>query len=141
MILNFRLFFIVATTFLMSCGGSKEELIIPENIIGKDKFSSIMVDVLILEGYKSRALSKKDSIDYVMQSYYQDLYRKYEVDKEIYDRSYLFYSENPVLMQEIFALAETKFKLKEDEVSSERKKKTTPADSTSKKTELIFRKN
>ena len=140
MILNARILLVITLMFLMGCGGGKEEIITPDGIIGKDKFSSIMVDVLILEGYKSRALSKNDSIDFVMQSYYHDLYRKYEVDKERYNRSYLFYSENPELMQEIFVLAEIKFKLKEDAISSERKKKVIPADSTVKKIESIFRK-
>lgn len=102
------------------CASEKEKEAIPAHIIDEETFSDMMVEVLILEGYRSRNPKQKDSINVRLQQYYHGLIKEYGVSKEKFDQSYQYYSEDPARMKVIYDRVELKFKLKDDELSKQR---------------------
>ncbi len=126
---------IILIIILYSCSGDKKSVIIPEDIINKEDFSSIITNVIILEGYNSRII-RLDTADIKISHFYNDLFNDYNITKTEFDKSYTFYSEHPKLMKEIFELSEKKFKLKEDRVTKE-SKNITDKKKKSKKSNLL----
>ena len=113
-------YFFLMIVFVFSCGDDEKSIVIPSDIMNKDDFSSLITDVLILEGYNSR-VARLDTTGIKMSYLYNDLFDDYNISKAEFDKSYNFYSEHPELMKEIFELSEKKFKLKEDQVTRDRK--------------------
>ena len=121
---SIRSVFLVAifTFSLFSCGAEKKEIVIPENIIQKEEFSKILVDLLIIEGYRTRVTRSNENKNEQMRSFYAGAFEKHKVSKEDFDKSYDFYRDHPDLLEELTRNAEKQFKNIEDRVVDERNK-------------------
>jgi len=118
----------VITMFLvlimgLACGDKKKELDIPEGILSKEHFSEVMVDMLVIEGYKSRITRSNKEKQAALRSYYRSAFDKHNTTKEEYMKSYEFYSNHSDVLEKLIRNAERKFKEIEDRVVSERNKK------------------
>jgi len=113
----------ILSSTLFSCGAEKKEIVIPENIIQKEEFSSILVEMLIIEGYRTRVTRSNAKKDSEMRSFYLGAFEKHGITKAQFEESYAFYRNHPVLLEELTRNAEKEFKGIEDEVVNERNQK------------------
>lgn len=87
---------------LTSCSPKNDELVIPDNVVPKDKMTDILVEIQIVEGaliYKrSTGQIYNDFRDY----YYTFIFDKYDVSQKKFDRSMDFYKENLEVLDKIY---------------------------------------
>lgn len=92
MMKNVCLFFLVSLLTFFSCKPPVEKA--PENLIEKEKFRQMVIDLHLLESYVENKYSKTDSA----QSIFKDLEEKYfiksNIDKQQYLVTYNYYLRN-----------------------------------------------
>ena len=85
-----------------SCGGSGEEVVIPNEIIGKDTMKILVREISIISASSDlqlmRGANKKEQIN----SYYKSLFDEYDVTESRYAESFNYYSSHPELFLEIY---------------------------------------
>lgn len=92
------LFFFIATVVACQSG----EVTIPDDVVPKDKFARIMIDVQLTEGLKSQYTHRKSlGSDYV-RVLYDELFEKHGITEEEFQHSFKFYRTYPALMEEIY---------------------------------------
>lgn len=80
----------------------KEKQVAPSDLINKETFISILVDMHLLEGANSLNLVEINKAR-INQNVYQELiFKKYGVTKVTFNVSLKFYSSDFLLMQEIY---------------------------------------
>jgi 3'-phosphoadenosine 5'-phosphosulfate sulfotransferase (PAPS reductase)/FAD synthetase len=92
------LFLIVLITNIFTfCSGNKEK-----SEISKEQFKNILIDIYLVEAYISQnKYSNKDStVD--VDFYYQEVYKKHNIDKSILNSTYSFYAKTPAELEEVY---------------------------------------
>ncbi len=90
---------ILSVALLTSC--SKSAIKIPSDVLAKDSMMFIMMDIHIAEsGVKTM---NPDSVAINNKTYYDFIFKKHHVTEEQFRTSLTFYTENPELLQEIYA--------------------------------------
>lgn len=86
---------------LVSCQ-NRGELIAekPADVLTQETMVSIMTDIHIVEGAKVGRKIMGDTLN--IDSYYNKIYDKHGTEKEIFEKSFTYYTENPKLMDQIF---------------------------------------
>jgi hypothetical protein len=92
--------FFILTVLLTSCQDEPE---VPAGTIPEPKMAQILVDMHLLEARVGRlGLTSLDSSTIVTEHLKRNLFKKYNTDSAAYNRSYQFYSTNPVFMERIY---------------------------------------
>ena len=90
---------ILGVVLLTSC--SKSAIKIPSDVLAKDSMMFIMMDIHLAEsGVKTM---NPDSVAINNKTYYEFIFKKHHVTEEQFRTSLTFYTENPELLQEIYA--------------------------------------
>ena len=83
-----------------SCEPQVEEE--PQNLIQKDKFKKITIELHLLENYTTYKYEAADSSKAAFNLLEQEIYKNYEVTEEIYRESYNYYLRNIKQMDEMY---------------------------------------
>jgi len=84
--------FIIASCALLIIGCGEKKGVPPANLIPEDKMISLLTDIRLLEGAYSLNYRQVDTSEYKIESYYQKIFKDYNVSKEQFKTSYSFYS-------------------------------------------------
>lgn len=98
----FRLLFsfLLLFTFLTGCQDEPE---VPKGTIPEAKMAQILTDMHLLEARVGRlAMTSLDSSTIVTEHLKLQIFKKYGTDSATYNRSYQFYSTNPVFFERIY---------------------------------------
>lgn len=83
--------------------GCQSEPNIPKGTLPEDKMVSILTDIHLIEARVGRlAITSLDSSTIITEQLKLRTFKKYGVDSATYNRSYEFYSTNPVFMERIY---------------------------------------
>lgn len=88
--------------FLAACTSIEDRVAIPDTVLSQEKMAEVMVDVHLLEAALNvNALSRDQQI---MNSIHpdSDILKKHNVTREKYQESFAFYSQNPLLLTEVY---------------------------------------
>lgn len=97
-----RIITVLYITFFAACSSIKDKVAIPDTVLPQEKMAEVMVDVHLLEAALSvNALSRDQQI---MNSIHpdSDILKKHNVTNEKYQESFTFYSQNPLLLAEVY---------------------------------------
>jgi len=93
--------FLLVGVFFSAC---QDEPKVPKGTISEPKMAQILTDIHLLEARIGRLnLTSLDSSTIVTEHLKQKIFKKYSTDSVAYNRSYLFYSTNPVFLERIYA--------------------------------------
>ncbi len=92
--------FLLLSVFLTSCQDEPE---VPKGTIPEAQMAQILTDIHLLEARVGRlAITSLDSSTIVTEHLKQKIFKKYSTDSATYNRSYQFYSTNPVFLERIY---------------------------------------
>ncbi|MBP8067176.1 MAG: DUF4296 domain-containing protein [Pedobacter sp.] len=74
---------------------------IPSDVIQPDKMEKILFDIHAVDGYIG-TLQKPDTAKIVASSYYNGVYKKFEIDSSIYVHSLNYYYGRPDLLNKMY---------------------------------------
>ena len=106
------LFFLPAV-FLYSCKGGKTN----SNIIGKREMTSLMTDLIIVDGSMYNVSQAPDSLFKYGTGRYLALFKRHHTDSAQFDRSFKYYMSQPAELQSICDQAAKILKDKTDSVN------------------------
>jgi hypothetical protein len=100
-LLAMRFHFVVniALAVLLLTGCRIPPVEIPDDVLAKDAMVDIMEDVYLAEGGRAGGVKMFD--DAVIGDYYDLIFEKHNTDKETFEKTFIFYSEQPAMMLEI----------------------------------------
>lgn len=93
---------ILCIVFIAACTSIEDRVAIPDTVLSQEKMADVLVDVHLLEAALNvNALSRDQQI---MNSIHpdSDVLKKHNVTKEKYQESFTFYSQNPLLLAEVY---------------------------------------
>lgn len=94
---------------------TKNEVSIPSDIIPKDSMVYIMMDVHLAEAaVKTAAADTNYKLN--IKTYYDLIYKKYNITDSNFNKSLKFYTDNPVLLEQIYQKIAEEMSRKEAEV-------------------------
>jgi outer membrane murein-binding lipoprotein Lpp len=83
--------------------GCKDEPQVPEGTLSEAKMSQILTDIHLLEARIGRLnMPSLDSSTVITEYLKAKILKKHGIDSVVYNRSYKFYSTNPVYMERIY---------------------------------------
>ncbi|WP_428653269.1 DUF4296 domain-containing protein [Runella sp.] len=83
--------------------GCQDEPDIPAGTVSEAKMAQILTDIHIIEARVGRlALTSLDSSTIITEHLKLQVFKKYGVDSATYNRSYKFYSTNPIYLERIY---------------------------------------
>jgi hypothetical protein len=94
---------------------SKKEVSIPSDIIPKDSMVYIMMDIHLAEAAVKTAAADTNYKQNI-KSYYDLIYKKYNTNDSNFNASLKFYTDNPVLLEQIYQKIAEEMSRKEAEV-------------------------
>ena len=94
---------IIACLLFFSCS-EKKAVIIPENILPKQKMAEVMVDINLLEATMSLNITNKDKVSVGNPTPDFNVLKKNNISKKQYDESFYFYSQKPDLLNEVYQI-------------------------------------
>lgn len=93
------LIFLILTVITFSCSEKKEE--IPSDILTKEKYISLMVDMYLLEAkFSHSSLMDRPTYSKGIEEY-ETLFKKHRTNKKQVEKSIDYYSHEPQKMKEI----------------------------------------
>jgi len=85
------------------CAGCQDEPQVPEGTLSEDKMTAILTDIHLLEARIGRLnMPSLDTSTVITEHLKGKIFKKYGTDSVAYNRSYKFYSTNPVYMERIY---------------------------------------
>ena len=98
----------------------KPDTPIPKGVLSIEKMTEIMVDVQLIEaGIVIRKYNKTQRKEQIMD-YYRSLYLKHNTDKQTFENSLKFYTDNPDKLELIYDRILEKLSKLEAEVENEK---------------------
>jgi len=74
---------------------------IPSDIIQPDKMVLVLNDIHIADAYIT-TIPNLDTSKATAASYYQGIYKRYEIDSALYNKSMVYYAQHPKVLDEIY---------------------------------------
>ena len=93
---------ILCLVFFAACSSIEDRVAIPDTVLSQEKMAEVLVDVHLLEASLNvNALSRDQQI---MNSIHpdSDVLKKHNVTREKYQDSFTFYSQNTLLLAEVY---------------------------------------
>lgn len=98
--ISYTLFFSLLWLGFSACQNEPE---VPKGIIDEEKMVQIQIEMHLIEARISKyAMMSMDSATLVTEHLKSQVFKKYQTDSASYNRSYQFYSTNPVFMDRIY---------------------------------------
>lgn len=94
-----NIFLVLILLTVLSCGESDNK---PDDILPKEKMVEMLIDIHILESEIQNLRIKKDSSHLLYNSFEREIFKKNNVDKEVYRRSFEYYLNDVDGMEEIY---------------------------------------
>lgn len=96
-----NLFLIIILFTFFSCSEKKEE--IPSDVLPREKFVSVLIDMYMLEGKYSQAnFVDRPTYDKGIAEY-EKLFKQHSTDKKTVEKSFDYYTRQSVLMNAIYS--------------------------------------
>ncbi len=94
---------------------------LPDSVIAFDSMVNITMDIHLAEAWVQE--NREDSIakDERLKQYYAEIFGIYHISSDTYKKSYDYYVQNPVLMQELFAKVTEKLTIMESKQTTTKK--------------------
>ena len=108
-----KLTFLLLVSTIISCG-DYSEVVVPDDILPKEKMAEVMVDIHMLEAAMN--INAGVSTETVPQEL--DVFRSHGVTVEQYRESFRFYTEHPEIMGEVYQIVLNELSKKQAEVSN-----------------------
>lgn len=96
-----RVHFLYSLLLLLLSCKSDTGIVIPENVLSKEEMTSLMVDIHLAEAAMNLG-SNPQSFSPTSVSIDADILKKHHTTKQLFEESFTFYTEHPVLMNEIY---------------------------------------
>lgn len=94
--------FLILFVFFISCIG-KETVEIPATVFSKEKMVAIMTDIHLIEATMNLNVLGPQSVNNTNNSSpVIDVFTKHHITKEQYDASFLFYTQHPEMLNDIY---------------------------------------
>ncbi|NNE54879.1 MAG: DUF4296 domain-containing protein [Flavobacteriales bacterium] len=100
---------------MVSC----EEEGIPENVLKKEAFVPVFTDVQILEATYKQRIVQTTNKDSLMSLGYAHIFQKHNIDKETFERSFTWWTEQPEAMAEVYDEVEARILEMESDLRNE----------------------
>jgi hypothetical protein len=98
-----KLVAIFLCTLFFACS-DKQKVRIPDNIMSKEKMTTVMLDVQLLEATMNLNTFSVDKVSAGGIVQISDILKKNNITKKQYDESFIFYTQHPELLTEIYQL-------------------------------------
>lgn len=85
---------------LIACG--EEELPPPENLMPREQFVEVMVEVQLIEAVFNQNMIRSDEPRMRIARYYKETFERLGVDREDFEATHTWYHRNPDLLQEVY---------------------------------------
>lgn len=131
----YKILFSLTVLFLCACSSDNA----PNNLIDKEKFIPLMVDVHLADGYLAPGSQITDSLRYRGNGLYNAIFKKYDVDSVQFKKSFQYYSYHLNDMNDIYKEVVARLQAKNDSIvkiqaAEEMRKAKIKMDSTAKAT-------
>uniref|UniRef100_F4CAJ7 DUF4296 domain-containing protein n=1 Tax=Sphingobacterium sp. (strain 21) TaxID=743722 RepID=F4CAJ7_SPHS2 len=93
-----RLLIVILSVFLLAACNKEK---VPEGVIAQKKMVPLLCDFHLAEGYLSSL--PMDSSRLLAKNYYASIFKKYDTDSAGFNKSLVFYSKDPGLLNQIYA--------------------------------------
>ena len=74
---------------------------VPKDLIQPEQMGKILYDIHLVDSYLN-TIPNVDSSKVIAASYYKGIYKKFNVDSALYNKSMNFYADNPEIFSEIY---------------------------------------
>ncbi len=99
---------------LLACAGEEG---IPENVMNKEQFIAVMVDVHIVEATAQlRQVKTKDDLAKAVLTDYQEAFEQHNITEEAFKQSFEYYLDHPKLLHEVYEEVFNELTRMQDEV-------------------------
>lgn len=95
-----RFLLVLFSTLLFSCSGS-DKVVIPNDVLQVEKMAEVMVDIHLMEAAMNINAANTDKFNTSLRI---DIFKKHNITKEQYDKSYDFYTKNPEQLGEVYQM-------------------------------------
>ncbi len=119
--LNIPVFLILVFSISLNSCKQKEE--IPKDLISKDNFIKIMVDIRMVETTIRQKISRGNNAAESTEYYYNYIFKKYNITPKQFDTSLKYYSSHTEEIKEINMKVVEALTQKESEVKAQKKLK------------------
>ncbi|WP_316765661.1 DUF4296 domain-containing protein [Pedobacter frigiditerrae] len=93
---------------------------VPKDIIQPDKMEKVLIDIHIVDGYLSTLnLPSQDTSKKVAAPLYNGVYKKFEIDSALYNRSLDYYYNHPDVMKKMYDSISVKLTILKEQVTKE----------------------
>lgn len=91
----------VIMVLFLACKDKTDHKRVVEPTMEKDQFINMLVDMRLLEGAYAIRYQRVDSTKGLMNAYYDQIFNKYGVDRDVFRNNYLAFSSSTVEMMAI----------------------------------------
>lgn len=90
---------------MMGCSSPDEE-IAPDDLLAKDKFVEVMVDVQLLEAIRKQKMIREDDPTVKLASWYKEVFEKHSITEDQFTTTFTWYYGRPdemiLIYEEVF---------------------------------------
>jgi hypothetical protein len=104
--------FLLGLIFLAAC--TRKDL--PKGILEEEKMIGILADLSVIDGYMA-TMMYTDTIRRNGKNFYATVYKKHNINKQIFDSSLKYYSKQPVLLDSMYSEVDSILKYKEAQLT------------------------
>jgi hypothetical protein len=104
--------FLLGLIFLAAC--TRKDL--PKGILEEEKMIGILADLSVIDGYMA-TMMYTDTIRRNGKNFYATVYKKHNINKQIFDSSLKYYSKQPVLLDSMYSKVDSILKYKEAQLT------------------------
>lgn len=102
-----KIFFILSAFILFACSDN-DTASIPENVLSQEQMAKVMVDVHLLEATMNMNVPNPNNPSITLPGNNlipnADIFKKNNITKQQYDDSFLYYTQHPQLLVDIYQL-------------------------------------
>jgi hypothetical protein len=118
-----KIFFILITVFIVACS-SETTVSIPDTVLPQEKMAKVMVEVHLLEATLNMNAPNPNNASITLPGNAivpnADIFKSQNITKEQYDESFVFYTQHPTLLVEIYQLVLNDLSKMQAEVMTEK---------------------
>lgn len=103
---------------------------IPKDIIQPDKMEKVLFDIHVVDGYVNTMSATEDSTKKIAAAYYKGVYKKFEIDSALYNKSLNYYYQHADILKKMYENVATQLSKTKDKQLKAQAKET--ADSINK---------
>jgi hypothetical protein len=86
---------------VVGCTDKPAAIAAPDNLLPRDTFVTVLMEVRLLEGAYSTSYERVDTSEFPITAHYNRLFNRHHLTKEQYLNAYVYYSMNAEEMLEI----------------------------------------